>query len=209
MASPTGRAGHQTAPSATVSSPHARVSAERWYRLDASLITGRTVSGRSSQRRGQTRASFLGPEHWGRLAIRLLKEGQVTEGRTELDEAIELFGGTVEAYPQEHRFWPGDMSNLSLALRMPLFALTRDPHQLGQAVELLTQAADRSPFPSVRLDALSDPSSVLLSRFQETGSQQDLDHAVYSGEESVKEAGTGDPRRSGRLYTWGRVLCAT
>ncbi|WP_327365949.1 CHAT domain-containing protein [Streptomyces sp. NBC_01217] len=287
--------------------------------------------------------SFLGPEHWGRLAIRLLKEGQVTEGRTELDEAIELFGGTVEAYPQEHRFWSGDMSNLSLALRMrydrcgdpsdldratvtaraavratdpadaslpnrldnlstalqaqanrsgdfvaaaeaarlgsravratpptdrrrllfeenlagarltrfrltrdldelrlaveelhavvaatpgsdldlarrratlggalyELFVLTRDPHQLGQAVELLTQAADRSPFPGLRLDALSDLSSVLLSRFQETGSQQDLDHAVYCGEESVKEAGTRDPRRSGRLYTWGRVLCAT
>ncbi|MFJ9682024.1 CHAT domain-containing protein [Streptomyces sp. NPDC101194] len=286
---------------------------------------------------------FLGPEHWGRLAIRLLKEGQFTEGRTELDEAIELFGGTVEAYPQEHRFWSGDMSDLSLALRMrydrcgdpsdldratvtaraalratdpadanlperldnlstalqaqanrsgdfvaaaeaarlssravravpptgrrrllfeenlaaarltrfrltgdrdelalavdelravvaatpgsdpdlarrrarlggalhELFVLTRDPHRLGQAVELLTQAADRGSTTGVRLDALSGLGAVLLSRFQETGSRQDLDHAVHCGEESVKEAGTGDPRRSGRLHTWGWVLRAT
>ncbi|MGK5691998.1 CHAT domain-containing protein [Streptomyces sp. URMC 128] len=88
--------------------------------------------------------SFVGPEHWGRRAIQMLKEVQVDEDLDKLDQVIELFGGTVEAYEPEHRLWPGDMSNLSLALHMRYFR-RGDPTDLERAERAARAAVHATP----------------------------------------------------------------
>jgi tetratricopeptide (TPR) repeat protein len=111
--------------------------------------------------------SFVGPEHWGRRAIALLKKAQVDGDQVDLDDAIELFSGTVEAFPQEHEFWAGDMSNLSLALRLR-YDRRGDPADLDRA-EKVARAAVRATAPTDphlpgRLDNLSTALSARASR---------------------------------------------
>ncbi|MFJ8610202.1 CHAT domain-containing protein [Streptomyces sp. NPDC093675] len=113
--------------------------------------------------------SFVGPEHWGRRAIHLLKEVQVDEDLDKLDEVIELFNGTVEAYTPDHEYWAGDLSNLSLALHMRYYR-RGDPADLERA-ERAARDAVRGTEPwdpklPLRLDNLS---AVLQYRAELTG----------------------------------------
>ncbi|MBW8705633.1 hypothetical protein MBT84_39105 [Streptomyces sp. MBT84] len=102
--------------------------------------------------------SFVGPEHWGRRAAHLLREVQVDEDLDKLDEVIELFNGTVEAYTPDHEYWAGDLSNLSLALHMRYYR-RGDPTDLDRA-ERAARDAVRGTEPwdpklPLRLDNLS------------------------------------------------------
>jgi hypothetical protein len=69
---------------------------------------------------------LIGPEHWGRVGIRLLRQAEQSHDPAVLDQVVEIFEGTVAAYPPDHQFWPGDMKNLRYALRLR-YGVRRDP----------------------------------------------------------------------------------
>ncbi|GAB2883250.1 CHAT domain-containing protein [Streptomyces mayteni] len=130
--------------------------------------------------------SHIGPEHWGRMAIRSLKEAQVDWDVAKLDAVVELLGGTVEAYPRDHEYWAGDLSNLSLALHMRYFA-RGDPADLDRA-ERAARAAVRATEPGHpdlpnRLDNLS---GVLQYRAQRTGDAAAWTEAVQLSAQAVR-----------------------
>ncbi|WP_314178216.1 CHAT domain-containing protein [Streptomyces winkii] len=140
--------------------------------------------------------SFLGPEHWGRRAIQLLKSAQVADedGRL-LDEAVELFSGTTEAYSQEHRFWAGDMANLSLALRMRY-------EQRGDPADLET--SERTARTALRAVDPGDPhlpsllnnlSTALVSRSSRTGDAVAVTEAIRLLSRALRTAPPPDPNR--------------
>lgn len=78
---------------------------------------------------------FIGPEHWGRVGIHLLRQAEPTLNVGLLDQAVEIFEGTVAAYPPGHRFWPGDMNNLRYALRLR-YGARRDPADRRRSIEV-------------------------------------------------------------------------
>ncbi|MFE6891499.1 CHAT domain-containing protein [Streptomyces sp. NPDC057694] len=144
--------------------------------------------------------SEIGPEPWGRRATRLLQDVQIDEGDgaeavEKLDEVIELLGGTVEAYPPDHEYRVGDLSNLSLALHMRYFR-RGDPADLGRA-ERTARAAVRAtatwdPRLSIRLDNLS---AALQYRARYTDDLSAWAEAVRLSERAVRRTSSDDQLR--------------
>lgn len=98
---------------------------------------------------------FIGPEHWGRVGIHLLRRAD--EDLDNLDHAVELFEGTVAAYPPEHRFWPGDMRNLRFALRLR-YGSRRDPRDRHRSI-VVSRALRRGVSPDEPPDPDAPPIS--------------------------------------------------
>ncbi|WP_436777005.1 hypothetical protein [Yinghuangia sp. YIM S09857] len=92
---------------------------------------------------------FIGPEHWGRVGIHLLRQAEPTLDAELLDRAVEIFEGTLAAYPPGHRFWPGDMNNLRYALRLR-YGARRDPADRRRSIEV-NRALRRGISPHQRL----------------------------------------------------------
>jgi hypothetical protein len=61
---------------------------------------------------------FIGPEHWGRVGIQLLRQMERAPERGTLDLVIDIYEGTTAAYSPDHPFWEGDQNNLQLARRL-------------------------------------------------------------------------------------------
>ncbi|WP_219419954.1 tetratricopeptide repeat protein [Pseudonocardia nigra] len=78
---------------------------------------------------------FIGPEHWGRVGIRLLRQAETHPDVAILDQAVEIFEGTVAVYPPSHPFCPGDMRNLRYALRLR-YGIRRDPDDRRRSIEV-------------------------------------------------------------------------
>ncbi|MEW2466144.1 hypothetical protein AB0919_14110 [Streptomyces sp. NPDC046994] len=149
--------------------------------------------------------SFIGPEQWGRRAILLLKEVQVDEDLNKLDEVIELFNGTVEAYTPDHEFWAGDLSNLSLALHMRYFR-RGDPADLERAEQAARDAVRGTepgdPKLPLRLDNLS---AVLQYRAGFTGDAVAWAESVRLSARAVR---TTPPEHHLRAMFEERLACA-
>ncbi|MET8632572.1 CHAT domain-containing protein [Streptomyces sp. NPDC004680] len=149
--------------------------------------------------------SFIGPEQWGRRAILLLKEVQVDEDLNKLDEVIELFNGTVEAYTPDHEFWAGDLSNLSLALHMRYFR-RGDPADLERAEQAARDAVRGTepgdPELPLRLDNLS---AVLQYRAGFTGDAVAWAESVRLSARAVR---TTPPEHHLRAMFEERLACA-
>ncbi|WP_146174972.1 CHAT domain-containing protein [Umezawaea tangerina] len=133
--------------------------------------------------------SSTGPEQWGRWAIRLLKRVQVVDDPAALDEVVELYGGTVEAFPPEHRFWPGDMSNLSYALRLR-FDRRGDEADLDRAVEVARAAVRYGPLDDDLPNRVANLGAALTLRARHHGDTIDVAEAVQFATQSVR----GTPR---------------
>ncbi|MFE7267203.1 CHAT domain-containing protein [Streptomyces sp. NPDC057592] len=137
---------------------------------------------------------FLGPEQWGRRAIALLRTQQYTDDPDELDRAVDLFTATVAAYPPEHRFWPGDMANLALALRMR-FERRRDDADLERAVATARTALREGPTGSELANLLNNLSSALTVRAGEKGNPVDATEAVQLSTQALRGATSSELRR--------------
>ncbi len=94
---------------------------------------------------------FIGPEHWGRIGIGLLREAEATGDPIALDLAVDVFEGTVAAYSPDHEFWPGDMANLRYALRMR-YGLRCDPRDRSRSI-IVNRALHRGRSPNEPLGA--------------------------------------------------------
>ncbi|MGW1846423.1 CHAT domain-containing protein [Streptomyces sp. NPDC001966] len=137
---------------------------------------------------------FLGPEQWGRHAIALLRTQRYTDDPDELDRAVDLFTATVTAYPPEHRFWPGDMANLALALRMR-FERRRDGTDLERAVTTARTALREGPAGSGLANLLNNLSGALSVRAGETGNPVDATEAVQLSTQALRGATSSELRR--------------
>ncbi|MEU6515535.1 CHAT domain-containing protein [Streptomyces sp. NPDC046978] len=149
--------------------------------------------------------SFIGPEQWGRRAILLLKEVQVDEDLNKLDEVIELFNGTVEAYTPDHEFWAGDLSNLSLALHMRYFRRgdLADLERAEQAARDAVRGTEPGdPKLPLRLDNLS---AVLQYRAGFTGDAVAWAESVRLSARAVR---TTPPEHHLRAMFEERLACA-
>ncbi|MGW2113188.1 CHAT domain-containing protein [Streptomyces sp. NPDC001948] len=137
---------------------------------------------------------FLGPEQWGRHAIALLRTQRYTDDPDELDRAVDLFTATVTVYPPEHRFWPGDMANLALALRMR-FERRRDGTDLERAVTTARTALREGPAGSGLANLLNNLSGALSVRAGETGNPVDATEAVQLSTQALRGATSSELRR--------------
>ncbi|MEU6658860.1 CHAT domain-containing protein [Streptomyces sp. NPDC046821] len=136
---------------------------------------------------------FLGPEHWGRRAIVLLKRQQYADDPDELDRAVDLFTATTTAYPPEDRHWPGDMANLSLALRMR-FERRRDVADLERAVTTARAALRVGPVGDTFANLLNNLSLALADRAAEAGNPVDATEAVQFSTQALRGAHSSDLR---------------
>ncbi|MFC7565271.1 hypothetical protein ACFQU9_18985 [Actinomadura namibiensis] len=98
---------------------------------------------------------FIGPEHWGRVGVHLLRQAETTLNAELLDQAVEIFEGTVAVYPPDHRFWPGDMRNLRYALRLR-YSARRDPADRHRSIEV-NRALRRGRSPNEPLGPAAPP----------------------------------------------------
>ncbi|MFJ8852988.1 CHAT domain-containing protein [Streptomyces sp. NPDC102437] len=136
---------------------------------------------------------FLGPEQWGRRAIRLLTRLRIIDDPAELDRVVDLFTATTTAYPPEHRFWPGDMGNLSLALRM-LFERRRDGADLERAVTTARAALRAAPPGDTLANLLNNLSGALAVRAEEAGDPVDVTEAVQLSTQALRGASSSELR---------------
>ncbi|WP_159029777.1 hypothetical protein [Streptomyces marincola] len=111
---------------------------------------------RSSLGRGVTvDHRFIGPEHWGRVGILLLRRAEAAPDIRLLGDIVEIFEGTTAAYPPDHAFWPGDMKNLRYALRLR-YGAGRDPADRRRSIEV-NRALRRGRSPHEPLGADAPP----------------------------------------------------
>lgn len=130
---------------------------------------------------------FLGPEAWGRRATALLKRQLYTDDPDELDQVVDFLTATATAYPPDHRLWPGDMANLTLALRMR-FERRHDRADLERAVTTARTALREQPTGGELAGVLDNLSTALVIRAGETGNPVDATEAVQLSTQALRDA---------------------
>jgi hypothetical protein len=119
---------------------------------------------------------FIGPEHWGRVGIHLLRQAESNPDAGILDQVVEIFEGTVAAYPPDHQFWPGDMKNLRLALRLR-YGIRRDPRDRSRSI-VVNRALRRGTSPNDPLDPHAPPVPPLPPKVSRLRARRDLERRL-------------------------------
>lgn len=137
---------------------------------------------------------FLGPEQWGRRAIDLLKRQLYLNDPAELDRVVDYFTATTAVYDEDHEFWPGDMANLTVALRLR-YDRRLERADLERAVATGRRAL-RSRWPRLLLTSVLDAlSGALTARALRTGNALDASEAVQLSTQAVHDTVPGEERR--------------
>jgi hypothetical protein len=119
---------------------------------------------------------FIGPEHWGRVGIHLLRQAENNPDARVLDQVVEIFEGTVAAYPPEHQFWPGDMKNLRYALRLR-YGVRRDPRDRNRSI-VVNRALRRGTSPNDPLDPDAPPVPPLPPKVSRWRARRELERRL-------------------------------
>ena len=136
------------------------------------------------------------------LQLRFERVGALAD----LDEAITVGWGAVQATPADHPDRAGYLSNLGFALRVR-FRRVGAQADLDQAITVGREAVQATPADHPdRAGHMSNLSLVLQVRFEQMGTQEDLDEAITLGRAATQATPADHPNRAVMQSSLGGAL---